>query len=160
MRRGLLVATIAFVALHGVASHAGPIASCGSQAGPNGVLGNPSVSGVCSAPVPVTETGEVTIRLHPGPAFTGVLTAKVTAPGYGGLAVTGIYVAGELVNGMDEDTLTLVAAEDAVWTLSVSAGDSSTTSTYLFPPLPQQATIPGAAFGRFGAEVVPAASQA
>lgn len=159
MRRALLVAAACLAALHAAPSTAEPAAQCRQTAGPNGVPGNPSIGGVCRVAIPVAETGAFTIRLTPSAGFTGVLTAKVTSPGYGGIAVTGVYAGGQLVHGMDEALYTLVAAQDAVWTLTVSAGDTTTTSTSLFPPLPQQAVVPGVAMGEFGAEVFPAAPQ-
>lgn len=159
MRKILMIAVAALAALTVVPSNAQPLAACSGAAGFTGVPFNPSAGGVCSAPIALTQTTDVLVRLVPGETFTGVLTAKVTAPGYGGQAVRGVFVAGELVNGMSEDALTVVAAQDAAWTLTVTAGEPVTTSTYLFPPLPQQVTAVGAALGTFGAEVVAAPAQ-
>ncbi|HEX9695818.1 MAG TPA: hypothetical protein VGB64_05845 [Actinomycetota bacterium] len=156
MRRGLLVATLGIALLQALPSHANTLASCRQTAGPNGIPDNASVGGVCIAAIDIAATTDVVVRLTPSAAFTGVLTAKVTSTEYG-VAVRGVYVAGQLVNGMDEETITLTAAPDAEWRLTVTAGEASPTSTYLFPPLPQQVTVPAIAFGEFGAEVVAAA---
>ena len=155
MRRTLIAAIVVLTALAVAPSHAETeLAGCRRTAGPNGVPGNVSVGGVCLATVPVTETIVVTIRLTPSAGFTGWLTAKVTSGQLGGTPVSGLYVAGELVNGMDHMVTTLVAAPDSDWKLTVSAGDPSRMGTYLFPPLPQQVVLPGVAVGEFGADVI------
>lgn len=152
--RTILIAAVAAAALAAGPSHAEAAIGCRTSAGPNGVPGNVSVGGVCRIDVPVTQTTVATVRLTPGAGFTGVLTAKLTGGDYGGVSVTGIYVAGELVQGMDSTATTLIAAPDAAWRLTVTAGEPQAMSTYLFPPLPQQVSIPGVAAGEFGADVV------
>lgn len=154
MRTTLIAAVVAAAALAAGPVHADDPVGCRRNAGPAGIPGNVSVGGVCTADVPVTQTTTATLRLTPSAGFTGLLTAKVTGGDYGGVSISGAYAGGELVQGMDSIDVTLIAAADARWRLTVTAGESWIVGTSLFPPLPQQLVVPGAAAGEFGAEIV------